>query len=286
MRLSLILFTSNPQNPADSPLLRLPAEIRNLIYRAALGERLVHLICNHNYRRYPPTQGIWSHVVCERDRIEDGSSPNYLSPDLSLDLSDDTRKSHVAGQRQTHENWSMSLGLLSTCRKVYHEANPILWTTNSFSFDSSFAFKRFMTPQAFLQKELISSLRLEMTWFTMKGMKDWNEVFTLQTARSLKRLRHLRLLIHYRIDGRRYLGVGQMFDQLTHHSFMKGIQKLSTLPLTSVEVAIFSKSFSHDLTRYTLAQKTHLANHIRKLILRLDGAEISAKDQQELREPR
>jgi len=57
-------------------------------------------------------------------------------------------------------HWGTNLSILRTCRMVYHEANRILWRSNTFSFNSSEGFSTFLGRRTSLQLHFLTKLHL------------------------------------------------------------------------------------------------------------------------------
>lgn len=152
------------QNAASSPLLRLPLEIRNKIWAAVLGDRLIHLMCAVKPPRIgqPEERQIWGHVVCKHDCRENENIEVYTWIDEENEDEHVFDQSHHhcnvemsyifdAKQKSGHE--SMHLTVLQVCRQIYNEANNTLWSTNVFAFDdATVTFKRFMDARTTHQK--------------------------------------------------------------------------------------------------------------------------------------
>jgi len=166
-------------NASSSPLLRLPPEIRNRIWRQVLGDRMIHILYHdddalyygknddmHAYRNWSvdPQKNYGSpfrHLVCEdhgpEDREDENVFPHLLCwPDY--ELPDPTAKVDFSD----HE--TMRPSLLRVCVQIYAEANSIVWTTNCFAFDNAMTFKRFVMMRNTYQKGMIHGLRIQMGW--------------------------------------------------------------------------------------------------------------------------
>jgi hypothetical protein len=105
----------NIQNVQDSPFLNLPAEIRELIYFAALA-------------RSTPID-LWPMKYEERDQDEENRCVFRLQEDLEW-----VRK-------------EMASGLFATCKQISHQASSIFWSKNTFRFSGDiywFGARRFL----------------------------------------------------------------------------------------------------------------------------------------------
>ncbi|KAI4250324.1 MAG: hypothetical protein LQ352_005377 [Teloschistes flavicans] len=308
------------RNATDSPLLRLPLEIRNKIWTEVLGDRLVHIDYYEDDSSFdsdgnfsinkdiPYNESAWRHVICRDDRRED-SPPRRVTSNLggtehvywdrahSICNLDYDRKSFKVLDRQHYDpqddaNWlrcghdTMRLSILRSSRQIYVEANEILWTTNTFSFTEPIAFKHFMSTRNVHQKRLLRSLRFEQEWFFPECSKGWNNALLLPMVRSLSGLRHLRLHITHSMEATLYesVGVSSLPKWPLNSSFCEGLEKLSILPIQSVEIAMVSPLYGARVGEWTEEQKKEAAGRIRHLLLNPNGAEVYAEAQREQKE--
>lgn len=173
------------RNASDSPLLRLPFEIRNKIWIEVLGERLIHLDCRPDIESDSDTDeeshpemvrggasfsipsSCLRHKVCEHDCPEDEPDGKVLNAGdrdgcywiwshhlctADFDLPE-TLHSIKCGNNET-----LQLSLLPVSRQMYVEVNRVLWTTNTFSFAHGTMFQDFLMRRNVHQKRMIRSL--------------------------------------------------------------------------------------------------------------------------------
>ena len=112
-----------PQEKSQSPLLLLPAEIREAIFIEVVGRKLVHLV------QLPRRLG---HFCCyPRSSFED---EKYHRTRSCIVLG--KRKTYWAGEPLVEEEDARSddggLGFLRSCRQVYRECIGLLYGTNTF----------------------------------------------------------------------------------------------------------------------------------------------------------
>ena len=286
----------------------MPLEIRNKIWGEVLGDRLIHLEYYYDddlsFETNEDLQGrlhwsselnktygsAWRHVVCEEDCPE--SQENQKRTNSWGEIL--TIRSHQMCHSkleydpiepdEMYEEWScfghemMRLSVLRSCRQIYVEANNILWTTNTFAIADPTTLKRFMMTRTINQKRSIKSIRLQMEsrfW----GHKKWNTALNMPLVRSLSGLRRFRLCIEREMEARSYENAKSKNLHYTNYTNYEGLQKVSTLPLTKVEiVARKPKNIpGHDL--WTKADREDFAEGLRKLLLNPKGAQIYADDQ-------
>lgn len=258
------------RNQLNSPLLRLPLELRNRIWREVLGESLIHLkydsqdheldfedhdsIYHSTFQRRP-----WRHIVCQDDGPEDrpekkwvpnkwyGYAPGaenkvlMVRPHGDCDLNYEEPTS--SGPIDFWDHDTMRLTVLRVCRQMYVEANRILWTTNTFSFSSGRTFQRFMMTRTIHQKRLIRNLRFEMEW-AFGEEKRWNSALSMPLIRSMIGLQSIRLNIVYDMEQSDFDLLKVDFIKGT--SFTEGLRKLSILPLVHAEVLVRNHEHSSE----------------------------------------
>ena len=164
----LISFNRIKRNSEESPLLRLPEEIKGKIWSMVLGGGLLHVGCKVSRSNRsgvsqddldgedePDDEAVWSAKYCTVegdlqhstaliafDLFENGeksleyreTNPHhkcYQEPQSCSGLGNDA-------QDLSTKNIKPSLHLLRTCHQAYAEATRILWATNTFSFNNPF----------------------------------------------------------------------------------------------------------------------------------------------------
>ena len=247
---------SAARNASFSFLLRMPFEIRNEIWALVLGHQLIHLKYVGSIRN-PAGVGqtkrrqIWRHIVCQCDRPEDERFENSRLTKINGNEEivrrqphhdcDDERAYDIPANREQWGHESMDLKTLQVCRQIYNEANNVLWSTNTFSFnDAGLNLHHFMNARTTHQKQLLRRLRLQMDW-VWEEADLFNRVLnpTFIDIRSLTGLRFLRLKINHSLETAHNQEAKAREDGLglvqTHLEF---VRKMAVLPLVSVEVFV------------------------------------------------
>lgn len=228
----------------------------------------------------------WRHVVCENDCPEAQEDKKFTTSKGEVylmqshhacesDLNYDTPAlENIYGEWCYFGHETMRLSVLRSCRQIYVEANNILWTFNTFSFADSTTFRRFMMTRTINQKRLIKSLRLQMEWVDYQ----WNKSLNMALVRSLSALRRLRLnMEHKLLFGSYESAKSQNLLYFTTH--FDGLKKLSTLPLTEVEVVVERPIWESDDHLWTKVDRQDFAEGLRTILLNPKGAQIYAEDQ-------
>ena len=163
---------------ASSLLLKLPPEIRMMIYGYVCGHQTIHIyrteIPRHPIRRAQPLHTWRGKVWLKRSKVKDVHQldHNVCSKSVSEEAEQIVFDSASASWRNrsnkcphrhctcgdpkntpfdghhAKEGAKVDISLLRTCCQIYNEANMVLYHSNIFSFQDSEALKRFtQTPQ-------------------------------------------------------------------------------------------------------------------------------------------
>ena len=296
------LSRSIARNASTSPLLNLPPEIREKIWKEVLGNNLIHLVylygddvdfetneslhssINYSRKAGKSYGSAWRHLVCEEDCAErrpDEKQTYEATDEVYWLRPHQLCKPHYdepAPDESPIEFWdheTMRLTILRVSNQTYVEANRVLYASNTFSFADGITCKRFMMTRNIKQKRMIKSLRFEMEWW-LETHKEWNSALTMPLVRSLSGLRNLRLLIIHDLEADIYNAVKGNFLHST--SWCEGLRKISILPLTSAEVHVRSAGLSSETRTYwTESDMAEVADGLREILLNPKGAEVYAE---------
>ena len=235
------------QNSFVSPFLQLPLEIRLQIYQLILGNRTIHIRLAMGEIISKP----WRHVVCQH-----GHSKHLEEQRLSFSTACRPTEEWEPGHRicrwQTYYNpdtkkgsdyWDderMHLRVLRCCRQMYAEANPILWSTNTFSIHDHRTLKQFMAERDATQKRSIRTLRLR---FDLKRrLLHYRRSFlTPELMDSLTGLNTLVLILEDEFPARLVHSMamtGKSLSEFGGNRIDAGLETLALLPLRRVSVEV------------------------------------------------
>jgi len=281
-RLPELTLNSIKRNETESPLLKLPAEIRKQIWRALLGDRVIHVAhrrrdhfysdpCEVEFDEHgeyvtPPTcpcffgHPEWRHGVCtckrtELEEFEAWKSETQARAEAEkcgtrcgkhaegdVFYEDPCKESCLpqlvnVDSNHNHELEKLDLRALRACRQIYVEANPVLWTTNTFAFDCGYDFTLFAANRNTLQRQLWRSLRVNID-IDHFASDEWNRAFSMKVMRSLKNLRVLHAHISYDF----YQYMVDMWTQEEHrqNTPVAGLLKMMVLPWDVVTATYFN----------------------------------------------
>ncbi|KAL8898770.1 MAG: hypothetical protein Q9207_006539 [Kuettlingeria erythrocarpa] len=191
-------------NGRNSPLLKLPEELRIKIFRDVLGDQLIHVKYDKSitYVKEPPRI---SHSVCSADTTEHAAyrksmygSSKVPHGDDSNHYSESCEKRHSScystSRDEDQTGKKLSLSLLGVSRQTYEEAHDIFWATNTFSFHTPSDFKEFVSARNFVQRKKLAKLHLQITWRS-SGITDWNRPWLKRLMGNLPGLRTLDLCL-------------------------------------------------------------------------------------------
>ncbi|KAG7005650.1 autophagy-related protein 28 [Physcia stellaris] len=205
-------------NAEASSLLRLPFEIRSLIYRELLGDRVIHSFNSSilSTDRDVVLQLSWPRPNCSQCKIDSEDvqtrrwfhsvcrKPESIARDYELFDSGDQQGTEYSSHVGCSQTWNLcacpcppwapferlDLRILRSCRQLYNESNQALWTTNTFAFDNQITFRLFMRAPNHIQKQLLSKIYMRQYW-----LQHWEETMDRKILNSLKGLRAVHVMI-------------------------------------------------------------------------------------------
>ena len=187
---------TNLDGNASSPsfLLQLPIELRYKIWRLVIGDQVIHLVMNTQYRLCHEVckLGGFKDPTLETTTTEEGiamvnESVQDLSPlssnDSIIDISDsDSSTSDIVDEAPIDNSWesqhwscaglekpythlgpSVDTSLLQVSRQVNAESFAVLWGTNQFTCSDPTVFKLFLSKLNKSQKRQLRNLELTLT---------------------------------------------------------------------------------------------------------------------------
>ena len=308
----LIRLCSIERNAKESPLLRLPLELRNRIYETIFGNRLIHIVWSETRSQSVQTNvwSHWRHIVCLSDSAENQPDGDLHSPDTARtrvmrphSMCEQYLNGTCAGYGEGHfdddgrpafevevlqgEDYRqvVNLSLLRVCRQTYIESHEIIWATNTFSFYDPDSFYQFVTDRYPYQLSGWRSLRLEMkkNW---KGA-HWNHVMKMPLIKSLSGLRRLRLQHWLQFcqnttaaaSFQNSVGLGDFrwFSPSGVNS-LAGLRRLSVLPFNDVEVGFLNVLDGEESNgAWSFSDRKRVAEVFRKELLDPKGPENYAR---------
>ncbi|OCL14808.1 hypothetical protein AOQ84DRAFT_230289 [Glonium stellatum] len=207
------------RNSNQSPLLRLPAEVRNQIYEYALSRELVHVDVQGKESSREVCHWLCSAVISEQEAYDQSQVPLEIHHDDQIPLYSTrhercvkpTSRRGSLGRRQK----VLHMELLRSCKQVYQETALLPYTHNTFSFSSPDALTCFISTLIPDQRCALRAFHFRIPIDDMpQGTWPWNDAITVTLVKSLPGLRVLRL----------DLALGQHCQRLTNLARIPAVQ--------------------------------------------------------------
>jgi hypothetical protein len=314
-------YDSIQHNSIESPLLRLPLEIRELIWSMVLGERLLHLAYNSDISDVDSGEGEgkpaypWVAIFClskhsEHELYRLSQVQQGAAASIQIVAGNETMKETPHWQAHSECEQAMSpwtpvpywgngryrelsaseikpqLQILRTCRPIYIEAARLLWCTNTFSFNDARTFKEFMSCCNSAQTRLMTKLHLDITLHSPRRVGDWDSALTMTNVKSLKSLKTLHISLK-RIHLRCPPNESQTrFDTILRDLYTQRVTRFKILPLENVTVVVENEAYSrpHEATHWPSSVLVDWAETIRSTILDPEGPMRWQEEQDQTKE--
>lgn len=207
------------RNASTSPLLKLPAEIRDEILALVLGRKLIHLVYIRRRRRRGCRHAVCTSPSSEYEaheqfmtgytHIPTHDSADFYSPtfkmrhahckswDLEADRvwTDEERFLSRLKSKEERRTPMLDLSILGACRKMYEEANAILWSTNTFSFEDGLSLQKFIQGLHTTQSNKLTRVHIDMDWGLGRSEKQWREALQPSLMSKLNALQMLHITL-------------------------------------------------------------------------------------------
>ncbi|KAM0796864.1 hypothetical protein BDR22DRAFT_865427 [Usnea florida] len=216
------------KNASMSILLKMPGDVLDSILRFLLGDRMIHICHFQHYElkqilptsawRAVPNHGSLVSAFCVANQSEQQAYDEAIRPGVFHSTEDPDyiqtckdRHKHclmcnlrekrfsVAERRAGRLTFTSNLSVLAVCRQLYQESNNILWQSNTFSFDDSFAFQSFLAGMNSSQKHKLrkihisTSVIVDETLFKAIDFVAWANAISPRVLAPLKNLNMIHL---------------------------------------------------------------------------------------------
>ncbi|KAK4697525.1 hypothetical protein P7C71_g567, partial [Lecanoromycetidae sp. Uapishka_2] len=227
------------ENAENSPLLRMPSEIREKILVNLVGDNFIHVqhldpwdlgILKKWTGRDDEDElkgGAFRHALCVATKTEQSAYQEMVSGTTTVPKGEDPdyyvepfKKRHQncmvfpshdwQAVISTHEKPSLRVGLavLGVCRQLYEEANHLLWDTNTFSFLDPETCNKFLASLNPAQKRNLRSLHIstfvddfDKPWSRYSTSNAWLSALRLPRVNMLRNVRSLQLCLDHGCNG-------------------------------------------------------------------------------------
>ena len=258
------------QHNAKSLFLQLPLELKTLIYELVCGGQIIHIKSKKN--------GL-AHTLCSAEHSEEEAQTMFDildADDNALNTND--RHGTCWALTGPPRSWgeSVKFSVLSCCRQMYLESTPVLYYTNTFSFNSAIELSQFCLKTPRQSLDMIRSVhvvvKLCITEHDLRGTWEWEKGFETITSslKGLKRL-HVNVAFHHvpieRDDS----------YELPAREMLKNILQVGKLDLEAATVILWDTDERDDwpllsttwygMGAWTLAQKQEWSRYVRRALL-------------------
>ncbi|MCJ1401468.1 hypothetical protein MMC11_004682 [Xylographa trunciseda] len=296
------------RNAAESPLLRLPLEIRMKIWKEVLGDHQVHIVRIHRSRdphapseldgtvsrgtSYDPRIPL-RHYLCIQEQSEaaiykqwrsdieqrSAKSAHYWKKHYNCCMVDYKCEYPLCTAPNCHgaerSSRKLQLGLLRACRQIYVETNEVLWSTNTFSFEEIVLLRHFMAQRNAMQKRLLKKIHLKWVspppYRTVYRRPTPLSLATINAFRGLQTL-HLNIVASFKP----HWAERWTEEESTRQTLVRDVLIFRALPLKVVTVTYDAQVYLPTLVDLPAAQRLELAESIRTRLLDPDGADVYA----------
>ena len=291
------------QNASTSPLLLLPAEIRERILTFLLGGRRIHIrhlrersYCDRDSTRFYASwclkDSAFPPDAIEYSKFHEKCLP---SPDVMRAWPLEDPKQRAICRIAPH------LLVMGVCRQLYVEAHQLLWSSNTFFFDCPVITKTFLASLNSIQKGKLSHLQMACTWGTLYEWPyqicSWtflDRVSTRISSSHLLGLRNVQNLDIFIQQGWSYRGHNQQ-GVFTHDSeWPRCLDSLKSLrAIKSKQVSVrFSTNTSVESSdpelritsnSLTITQRKEYAQTLEEILVEPEGLEKQQSEEKERR---
>ena len=285
---------TSAQHNASTPFLRLPLEIKYLIYNHAFGGNLIHIV---NIAEVPH-KGVakFGNTICRAKISEEVAQKNFdeeRKNAWNAPANEDRheccryRKSATDRDGEQQRPQTLNLGALRVCRQMYNEAHHVPYSANTFACTDSYTLQKFIlsiSKGSHNNHLAVRSLFLEMLYATLPNPKAtacWRKALKtcVSKCKNVKNVNiSLDLRCWYWMQGPRSPAALEANWQTP---FMSDLFVLKRLPLKSATCVIHDAHICNgvslltslinvmaDPSRWTIEEKREWARYVRELILR------------------
>ena len=261
--------------------MRLPLEVKNVIYKYTFGDNLIHIIQN-------PDEGAakFKNTICRALITEEEAQENFEREDTHQWYAPANEGRHDCCRYQKGAAFRdgkqrpevLGLGLLRCCRQIYNEAHHVPYSTNTFSFadpETLQSFSIWLAQGSDGNHLATRSLFLEMEYGGYHPGKSWDKAVAA-CAKQLKSLQHVSISIELpfyfvKVYGHGYNRPGSSLKNI----IIPAIHALKKLSLKTVAVVVsdqkaedhFSRMASLEANhRCTLDEKKEMARYVKEVL--------------------
>lgn len=172
-------------------------------------------------------------------------------------------------ERKRSNQLMLSLSLLGASRQAYEEANRLLWTTNTFSFEDGRTLKTFVNSLHSTQRKKLTRMHIDFTFDCISNTESQRAL----NSSLISRLHGLRTL---------HATISQPNQASVYHDVLFALERMTVLPLQHVTVVIYDIIYARAAAdSWLITERQELAERTRGRLLDPNWLE---KQMAELRE--
>lgn len=166
----------------------------------------------------------------------------------------------------------LDLSILRACRQIYEEANVLLWTTNTFSFEDSMPWSLFVNGLHSTQRTKLTRMHIDFAW-NISSANEWEALLRPSLISKFKGLRTL----HATFD-QYFRDSSAWTPSVFWQNILTPLTRMQMLPLQQVTVIIDEdiRGLLCQPSRWPMTQKREEAESLRKKLLNPNGHEVLA----------
>jgi hypothetical protein len=295
--MTIISVNSTARNSQESPLLRLPAELRERIWGPAFGNKTVHPRSSGDYNWKPGfkrSRGRQLSFDYCQERFSDHEmyqmsldgqskeSPHYWKHADMMDPDEHIpsfRGMHLCARWEPDEEELTELGCEQLvpliCKQIYYEATPVAWKTITFSFSISGYFQDFVKSTQ-TRLDLVTQLSIIQLTEAHDGYQQgWVSAFESTVWSSFTSLRGLNLILRNNVisSTRHLCSLNVMSDPPYYFPNLPTIiRRLQSFPLirdrtTVLVVTNYWDDEEEDDIHFPITERRAMAEVVRELLL-------------------
>lgn len=262
---------------AKSLFLQLPLELKTLIYELVCGGQVIHIKSKRN--------GL-AHTLCSAEPSEEEAQTMFDISDADYNAPNtNDRHGTCWALNGPPRSWgeSVKFSVLSCCRQMYLELTPVLYYTNTFSFNSAIELSQFCLKTPRQSLDIIRSVHVDVgiciNEHYLPGTWEWEKGFETITS-SLKGLKRLHVNVEF-YDALIELDIS--YGLPARELLLKNILQAGKLDLEAATVILWDADGTYDsssrddwplfsptwygMEPWTLAQKQEWSRYVRRALL-------------------
>ena len=167
----------------------------------------------------------------------------------------------------------LDLSILSACRQLHEEANVILWTTNTFSFEDGLSLQNFIQGLHTTQSNKLTRMHIDVEWDLSRSEKQWREALQPSFVSKLNALQTLHITLDQDDMPIDMADFDRQFEN--RPPVPHPLLAMQTMALKTVTVVIGDRVFipppgiidELSVLRWTIEQKREVAEGLRSSLL-------------------